>query len=124
MLDGEPVELAIDPASSEFHRDDDILLDEDAPFTLSYGGGALVVRGELADMPSERSLGAHDVADPFFHAFGVVAPETPVLDGGSMTLSTARADRMGGTLALGFADGSVLECSFDLRRAFELDTDD
>lgn len=123
-LAGRPADLAIDPVASEFHRDDDILLDDDAPFTMSYGSGALLVRGELADMPEDRSIGTHDVTAAFFHSFEVQNPEMPRFAGGSMTLTTARADRMGGVLNLEFEDGSALDCSFDLRRAFELDTDD
>ncbi len=123
-LAGIATPLVMDAAESQFHRDDDILLDDDAPFVLSYGSGAVVFVGELADMPSDALLGTHATSGPLFHAFGASRPETPPLEGASMTFTTARSDRLVGTLDATFAGGGSLRCQLDLRRAYELDTDD
>lgn len=123
-LSGVTTPLAMDASESQFHRDDDILLDDDAPFVLSYGGGVVRFEGQLADMPSDALLGTHATSDPFFHTFEATRPETPLLDSASMTFTTARSDRLVGTLDATYTDGSTLRCELDLRRAYELDTDD
>lgn len=119
---GTPLEM--DAAESQFHRDDDVLLDDDAPFVLSYGAGAIVFVGELADLPSAALLGTHATDGPLFHAFAATRPETPVLQRAAITFTVARPDRVVGTLEAAYADGSALRCELDLRRAYELDTDD
>ncbi len=122
-LTGVTTPLTMDAADSQFHRDDDIL-DDDAPFALSYGGGLVRFEGELADMPTDALLGTHATNDAFFHGFGATRPEVPSLDSASMTFTAARSDRLVGTLDATYTDGSTLRCELDLRRAYELDTDD
>jgi hypothetical protein len=123
-LSGVVTPLAIDASASQFHRDDDILLDDDAPFVVSYGGGAVVFDGELADLPDDRLLGTHDTSSTLFHAFASRQPLTPTLASATMTTTTARADRLVATIDATYDDGSTLRCELDLRRAYELDTDD
>lgn len=123
-LTGVVTPLAIDAEASQFHRDDDVLLDDDAPFVVSYGGGAVVFEGELADLPDDRLLGTHDTSSTLFHTFAARQPSTPTLASATMTATAARPDRLVATIDATYDDGSALRCELDLRRAYELDTDD
>lgn len=122
---GRAVDLPMDPAGSYFYRDDDILADEDAPFLMSYGAGALTVRGQFDDMPSNRELGTRavpqvDVVDTWElrTTLGFGDPQ-----GSTLTLTTSTRERVTGSFTTRFAQGNVT-CSLDLRRAYEHDTDD
>lgn len=124
-LAGAPVDLAMDGAESEYHRDDDILLDDDGPFAMSYGGSAVVFSGELDDMPTSRDVGVHRSDSELFHGVAAtVDGNTAYVPESTLTIDDVRLDRMVGSLDARFEDGSQLHCTYDLRRAFELDTDD
>ena len=121
---GAPVEWSIDPDASDFHRWDGLLGDEDGPFRMSYGSGALTIDAEFESLPQESYLGAHALpTDPIFHFFRV-AHASASFDRGTMTLTTATRDRMAGDMTLTFTDGGELACTFDLRRNHALDTED
>jgi hypothetical protein len=125
-LRGEAVDLSMDAAASEYHRDDDLFLDDDAPFAMSYGDGELAILGELDDMPTSSDVGVHDTSGELFHFFdaNVARGEGPTAVSSTMTIESVRIDRMTGAVDATFDDGGALHCTFDLRRAFELDTDD
>ena len=121
------VDLAMDPGPSEFHRDDDILLDDDGPVRMSYGGGAFVIEGEFDDMPDSRVLGTYAVPDgQRVDVWNVRLADTtaPAALESTLTVTRAESDRVVGQFTTRFEGGSSLRCTFDLRRAYELDTDD
>jgi len=125
LVDGRPVDLAMDPAPSGFYREDDILADEDGPFTLSYGGGALRVEGMFDDLPSARDIGTYRVpSEPSVDAWNLTTTITPgAVVESTLTLTAASRERVVGSFATTFTGGS-LTCTLDLRRAYERDTDD
>lgn len=124
-IDGRPVDLPMDAAASYFYRDDDILGDEDGPFVMAYGAGALTVSGQFDDLPSSRELGTRPVPqDDIVDRWEVRS----TLSGGNaqgstLTLTTSSRERVVGSFTTRFAEGSVT-CTLDLRRAYERDTDD
>jgi len=124
-LDGRAIDLPIDPAPSGFYRDDDILGDEDGPFTISYGSGAIRVEGEFANLPSSRDLGTYRVPAP--DRVGVWALSTTLTNDvagvTTLTLTTASRERVVGSFAAEIAGGTLM-CTLNLRRAYERDTDD
>ncbi len=121
------VDLAMDPGASEFHRDDDILLDDDGPVRMSYGGGAFVIEGEFDDLPDSRVLGTYAVPDgQRVSAWNVRLADTtaPTAQESTLTVTRAASERVVGQFTTRFEGGSSVRCTFDLRRAYELDTDD
>jgi hypothetical protein len=125
VLDGGAVNLAMDPEPSAFHRDDDILGDEDGPFTISYGGGAVRVEGVFDDLPSARDLGTYRVpSEPSVDAWSLTTTlAAGAVEESTLTLTTASRERVAGSFSTRFAGGQ-LTCTLDLRRAYERDTDD
>lgn len=122
---GQVSTLTIDPGDSYFFRDDDILGDEDAPLRISYGGGAWRVSGELDDLPDSRYLGEH--RPPTEDRLRLWSNEsrftTSSYNDTVVTLTAAGRERVVGSFRTSFAEGSA-QCTFDLRRAYEHDTDD
>lgn len=124
-LGARAIDLPMDAARSQFHRDDDVLGDDDGPFVLSYGAGALVVEGQFDDLPSGRELGTRmvpmkDVVDTWQVRTTLVAGDA---QGSTLTLTQSSPTRVVGSTSIRFAEGT-LTCTLDLRRAYELDTDD
>ncbi len=125
VFDGRTILFAMDPEPSAFHRDDDILGDEDGPFTLSYGGGVVRVEGVFDDLPSARDLGTYPVpSEPSVDAWNLTTTLTAsAIKDSTLTLTTASRERVAGSFTTVFASGTIT-CTLDLRRAYERDTDD
>lgn len=124
-IGGAAVSFAIDGDASEYHRDDDIFLDDDAPFVMSYGDGSVVLSGVLDDMPLDGDVGTHAADGELFHGVVVdVGGQSVPVEEASLTIEEVRLDRLLGALEVRLEGGDELRCTYDLRRAFELDTDD
>ncbi len=124
-FNGQTSTWTIDPGESHFYREDDILGDEDAPVALRYGGGQVRVQGELDDMPTSSYVGTHRVPSEdrvrrwdIEHAPAMSSPTET-----SVTFTTASRDRLVGEFQSRYTEGTM-RCSFNLRRAWEHDTDD
>lgn len=115
---GMPISASIVPESSYFFRDDDILLDDDGPFVMTYG---TVVRAEgtFKDLPRGSYAGTYPTTDQRLSRWTLFVRESAVTDSAQLTLTTAMASRVIGQFEL-----PGLICTFDLRRAYERDTDD
>jgi len=128
---GQSVAWVMDPDASHFYRDDLHFLQEEAFFDLSYAdadGNGVAVAGKLADMPTHDDVGSYDpVTDPFF-AYWWLTPTGMALPLAAfpqtLTLSVSGRDRLEGIWSFDGVVAGAVECSFDLRRAYELDTDD
>lgn len=123
----------MDADSSEFHRDDQQDGAEGAFVNLSYGGGTLRVTGHFSDMPESGDVGSHPLPAGGTNGTGLVDTwrveeirnaMTPALVDGTLTLTASSRDRIVGSWTARFDDSTTRECSFNLRRAYELDTDD
>lgn len=124
-VNGQATELALDPNESYFYRDDDILGDDDGPFRIRYGGGAFEVTGEFDDLPDSRYVGAHRVpTEDRISRWQMEARFNPnSFSDTVVTLTAAGSSRVVGSFRTEFSGGNA-QCSFDLRRAYERDTDD
>lgn len=111
-------------SSSYFYRDDDILLDDDGPFVMQYGT-AVSVAGAFDDLPSSRDVGTYPTSDPRIKTFAVTVGSNTA-SSAQLTVTKAAPSRVVGEFVVGGGSGDAtnLQCTFDLRRAYEHDTDD
>ena len=125
-----PIDFEIDADASELHRVDEVLFGEDGVVSLSYGDGAIVVEALWNDMPMATDVGEHPIPTAGLAGDGLIESWTTILDGNevvggvreaTLALDASGRDRIVGAFALTFQDESVLTCTFDLRRAVELE---
>lgn len=117
--DGMPISALIDPDTSYFFRDDDILLDADGPFVMNYGT-VFRVEGTFDDLPNGSYLGTYPTIDKRLSRWVILYRNFGITDVANLTLTTAMPSRVLGQFSL----ADTLTCTFDLRRAYERDTDD
>lgn len=115
---GMPISEAIVPDSSYFFRDDDILFDDDGPFVMNYGT-VLQVTGTFDDLPNASYVGSYPTTDQRLSRWTLLIRGLAVSQPAQLTLTTSMASRVIGQFEL-----PGLTCTFDLRRAYERDTDD
>lgn len=115
---GKPISASIVPESSYFFRDDDILLDDDGPFVMNYGT-ELQVQGTFKDLPNGTYVGTYPTTDQRLSRWSLLIRGLGVTEPAQLTLTTSMASRVIGQFEL-----PGLVCTFDLRRAYERDTDD
>lgn len=132
VVDGVNVGGPMDAGASEFHRDDQQGGIEHAFVNVAYSGTASTFRitGFLSDMPAEEDEGAHALPPTgngagLVQTWTVAEPATASLySAGTLTLTRADRDRLEGSFAMSWSDGGAVDCTIDLRRAYNLDTDD
>lgn len=123
-INGLAISEKIVAAESSFWRDDDILGDEDGPLQMRYA--RIAVDAQFDDMPSDRDKGTYLITDPRLdHWYTTVDGDIALT--ATLTVTKAERQRLVGSFVFATppedAPGSVT-CTFDLRRAFEKDTDD
>lgn len=124
MFDAAPIDAEMVASASYFYRDDDILLDDDGPFVMQYGT-TVSVAGTFDDLPSSRDVGTYPTSDPRIKTFGVTVGGNTA-SSAQLTVTKAAPTRVVGEFLVGGGSGETtnLLCTFDLRRAYEHDTDD
>jgi len=107
----------IDFSASEYHREGNSFVAK-----LSYVRGTLEAAGrvpaEFTPSPSEFVLAESDSGAEW----SLQSPaERPALESGAVKVDQTTPYRMQGSLQVSAVDGSVVACTFDLRRAIELE---
>ncbi len=126
-------EHQLEAGASEFHRDD--LQDgaENAFINMAYAGQTVQVAAYLRGMPDQQHVGTHrlplpnetNVDSPMLRwELSPVAGITGAMRDGTIEFTRAENRRVEGSWTVNFDSGETLRCTFNLRRAYELDTDD